>query len=50
MSRVALLEVEFINNPTIEVKLVSGPNATRACQAFVNAIAHAIFDDVRNQE
>jgi N-acetylmuramoyl-L-alanine amidase len=46
-TRACLLEVEFIDNPTVDELLNIGPNAKAVQDAIASAIAEAIIEDLR---
>ncbi len=46
--RACLQEVEFLDNPAVDVLLNTGPNATAVRTAIARAMAVAIIDDLVN--
>jgi N-acetylmuramoyl-L-alanine amidase len=46
--RAVLQEVEFLDNPRVDVLLNTGPNATQVRIAIARAMAGAIIDDLAN--
>lgn len=47
--RVGYCEVEFLDNAAVDVLLNTGPNATAAKTAIVNAMRDGILSDLKNQ-
>lgn len=45
--RAGSCEVEFIDNPSIDTLLNTGPNAAAVAQAIINAMQDGIIDDLK---